>query len=177
MAWGKVDDKLHSSVKWRSASKPARALWSTGLSWCMDQLTDGFVPRDMLPVLDGTRAEAASLVRAGLWEEVDGGYLYHDWLDYQPSREQVLAERAAAAERQRRAREKAKETRASRGSHAVTHAVTHGEVTPVVTVPPTRPDPTRSLGLLSVVGDGSPQDQIVTHVSRERRTVGLGGER
>ncbi len=28
-------------------------------------------------------------------------------------------------------------------SHAVTDAVSHGPVTPGVTVPPTRPDPTR----------------------------------
>lgn len=31
----------------------------------------------------------------------------------------------------------------SRTCHAVTHAVTHSPVTPLVTVPPTRPDPTR----------------------------------
>jgi len=111
MTWARVDDKLHSSIKWRMASRSARALWVTSLSWCMDQLTDGFVPKEMLKHLDGKPAEVASLVRVGLWEEVDGGWLFHDWLDYQPSREQVLAERAAASERQRKARERAKAKR------------------------------------------------------------------
>lgn len=167
MTWGKVDDKLHSAVKWRATSKPARALWTTCLSWCMDQLTDGFVPDAMLSVLDGTRVEADNLIRTGLWERVDGGYLFHDWLEYQPSRASVLADRKAAAERQKRAREKAKE---SRDSHAVTHAVTtpvsHGEVTASVTVPPTRPDPTRSIGVLRSVVDGETSSSSSPKVMR-----------
>jgi hypothetical protein len=113
VAWGKIDDKLHSAIKWRMTPKPARALWATALSWSMDQLTDGLVPDGMLGALDGTADEADALVGTGLWERVDGGYLFHDWLDYQPSREQVLAERDAAKERQRRAREKAREKRAA----------------------------------------------------------------
>lgn len=35
----------------------------------------------------------AHLVRLGLWEEVEGGYLIHDYDDYQPTKAQVLAER------------------------------------------------------------------------------------
>lgn len=135
MAWGKVDDGLYSSTKWRAAKKGSRALWTTALSWSMDQLTDGAIPRHVLPMLDGTRGEAADLVRVGLWEVTDDGWLFHDWAEYQPSRDQVLAERGAAKERQRRARVKAKEARESR----TRHAVTHGDVTPDVTVPPTRP--------------------------------------
>jgi hypothetical protein len=33
------------------------------------------------------------LVRVGLWEEVEGGYLVHDYDDYQPTKAEVLAER------------------------------------------------------------------------------------
>lgn len=169
MTWGKVDDKLHSSIKWRATPKPARALWATALSWCMDQLTDGFVPIGMLTALDGTRAEANALVRAGLWEDVDGGWLFHDWLEYQPSRETVLADRKAAAERQRRAREKAAASR--RDSR-----VTHGEVTPPVTVPPTRPDPTRTSGVLSVVGELGQDQHVAVPIPRPRRSIGLGSD-
>src|SRR5690606_3533375 len=104
MAWGKVDDRLYSSPKWLAAKKPARALWVTALSWSMDQLTDGHVPAHVLAVLDGTRAEAADLVRVGLWHTTDDGWVFHDWSDYQPSRAQVLAERAAGAARQKVAR-------------------------------------------------------------------------
>lgn len=95
MAWGKVDDKLHASVKWRRATKGARALWTTALSWCSDQENDGSIPADMLRVLDGTRADATSLVRAGLWHETDTGWIFNDWTDYNPDRASIKAKREA----------------------------------------------------------------------------------
>lgn len=95
MTWGKVDDKLHSSVKWRRATRTARGLWTTALSWCSDQENGGMVPADMLRVLDGTKADAMSLVRVGLWETTDDGYLFHDWDDHNPDVATVKATRAA----------------------------------------------------------------------------------
>lgn len=95
MTWGKVDDKLHSSVKWRRASRTARGLWTTALSWCSDQENGGMVPADMLRHLDGTKADAASLVKVGLWETTDDGYLFHDWDDHNPDVATVKATRAA----------------------------------------------------------------------------------
>jgi len=95
MAWGKVDDKLHASVKWRRATKGARALWTTALSWCSDQENDGSVPRDMLRILDGTRADAQSLVHAGLWHETDAGWIFNDWADYNPDSATLKAKREA----------------------------------------------------------------------------------
>lgn len=50
------------------------------------------------------------LVEAGLWEPVSNeqgvltGYQVHDYADYQPSRDEVMAQRAAAQERMARAR-------------------------------------------------------------------------
>jgi hypothetical protein len=34
------------------------------------------------------------LVMAGMWDEVDGGFLIHDYTDYQPTKAQIEAERA-----------------------------------------------------------------------------------
>lgn len=93
MAWFKVDDKLHSSPKWRGATKGARALWSTAGSWCSDQLTDGNIPKAMLRALDGTPADAASLVSVGLWETTTDGWCFHDWSEYQPDAASVRAKR------------------------------------------------------------------------------------
>lgn len=104
MAWARVDDGLHKSVKWRRASKGARALWTTSLSWAMDELTDGYVPHDLLSYLGGTKADAKSLVDCGLWIELKDGWQFHDWADYQPSRAKVIEERAKARERQKRLR-------------------------------------------------------------------------
>lgn len=95
MAWAKVDDKLHGSVKWRRASKGGRALWTTALSWCSDQENGGKVPVDMLRVLDGTNADASSLVRAGLWHETDEGWIFNDWADYNPDSASLKAKREA----------------------------------------------------------------------------------
>lgn len=95
MAWGKVDDGLHKSVKWRRATKGARALWTTSLSWCMDELTDGFVPKDMLRVLDGTPKEATNLVAVGLWDERKHGWKFHDWHEYQPDAGSIKAKKAS----------------------------------------------------------------------------------
>jgi hypothetical protein len=157
MTWFKVDDGLHAHRKAVRAGVPAMGLWVLAGSWSADQLTDGWVPDYIAARLDPDYAEhARSLVASGLWTpgESDGdtGWWFHQWAEQQPSREQVLAERKAAADRQRRARERARERRDAErntprtnpGSNGTSHAVTHAQVTPLVTVPPTRPDPTRT---------------------------------
>lgn len=97
--WGKVYGSLHSSVKWRRATKGARALWTSAFSWSIAQGTDGLIPSDVLRVLDGTKAEAAKLVEVGLWEPVEGGWMFHDWLGHNHSDVQIQETRAATRER------------------------------------------------------------------------------
>ena len=127
--WGKVYGSLHGSPKWRRASKGARALWTTALSWCIDQeSSEGAVPTDMLRVLDGSRAEADILVSVGLWEPAEDGWRFHDWHERQRSREQIRRDREAAAERQRRARARRNGVTTEDGSpvsHGVTDGVSH----------------------------------------------------
>lgn len=114
MPWFKVDDKFHSHIKVGQAGVSAIGLWVLAGSWCMDQLEDGFVPDFIARRLDPDwQAHAAELVDAGLWEVSEKGRLrgwrFHDWVDHQPSKEKVMADRAANAERVRRWRdEKAK---------------------------------------------------------------------
>ena len=104
--WFKVDDKLHSHPKWLALPKGARALWITAGSWSSSQLSDGFVPKSVLVFLDGTTREAAALVDSGLWEPVPGGWQFHDWEQYQPTRQIVTARREASAQRIREWRER-----------------------------------------------------------------------
>lgn len=105
MPWFKVDDQLHMHTKWRSVSKGARALWTTAGSWAASQADDGYVPSFMLAALDGRPKEAGELVAAGLWKPEVDGWRFHDWLEFQPSSEQVKRERAEARERMRKLRE------------------------------------------------------------------------
>lgn len=60
------------------------------------------------------------LVKAGLWEETDGGYLIHDYIDYQKTAAQITAERDKNA-----ARQKAFKDRKKRGA-AATPPVANG---------------------------------------------------
>ncbi len=110
MTWGKVDDNLAFHPKVIAAGNEAMGLWVRSLSWSSQQLTDGIIPDAIISALHG-EAAAHILVAAGLWHEVDGGYEFNDWVDYQPTREQVLAERLATRERSRAARAKASAAR------------------------------------------------------------------
>lgn len=114
MTWFKVDDRLWGHPKWLASPAGARALWVTAGSWAAANLTDGRIPRHVLGSLGGRVRDADGLVSAGLWVVESGqheGWRFADWTDYQPTREQVEADRAAAAERQQRARDKAKRAR------------------------------------------------------------------
>jgi hypothetical protein len=95
VTWFKVDDSFafHSKAVAAGASL---ALWVRAGSWCAQQLTDGFIPLHMVSVL-GTPKAAARLVDVGLWEEVEGGFAFHDWSDYQPLRAEVEHKRNVRA--------------------------------------------------------------------------------
>ena len=137
MTWFRLDDTWLMHPKVQAAGLKGRALWIAGGLHCAQQLTDGRIDKALVPVLASQAGVAARdarvLVDVGLWEEEGDHYLMHHWHDYQPSREKVNQDRAAAAERQKRARDKARESheKSRRDSH-VTNGVSHGP-----------PDPTR----------------------------------
>ena len=112
MAWFKVDDNLSTHMKVVMAGNEAMGLWVRAGSWAAQHMTDGFVPSQVLPLFAAPVELADTLVECGLWHEADGGWVFNDWLEFQPSREQVLSERNASRERVRRARERQAEQRA-----------------------------------------------------------------
>jgi hypothetical protein len=103
--WFNVDDGFAFHRKAVRAGNSALGLWVRAGSWCAQQLTDGFVPSDMVPTM-GTVSQAERLVAAGLWSEVDGGYMFHEWTDSgrNPSRSEVLLRRKKEAEKKAKAR-------------------------------------------------------------------------
>lgn len=116
MAWFKVDDHLYSHPKWLELPKGARALWVTAGAWCAGQLLDGYVPKSVLPMLGGTPTEARALVGCGLWVEAPGGWRFHDWAAYQPTKNDVMTKRAKDAERLRAWRERRDAERDEKGA-------------------------------------------------------------
>lgn len=92
MTWGKVDDNLAFHPKVVMVGNEAMGVWVRALSWGMQQLTDGFIPTEIVMAIKGGSV-ASELVAKGLWHEVVGGYQFNDWCDYQPLRVDVLAAR------------------------------------------------------------------------------------
>jgi hypothetical protein len=110
MTWVRLDDLMPQHPKVLRAGPAAAWLWVCGLAYCSRMLTDGAIPSQALASfgLPQTDKLAATLVEVGLWDETSDGFQVHDFLQYQPSRKQVL-------ERRERATARVKEWRKRRG--------------------------------------------------------------
>jgi len=118
VTWFKVDDGFWSHPKTLALTPGAVALWVRAGSYCGKHLTDGFVSKAILPMLQGTDDDAHELVTSGLWKPCEGGWEFHDWCAYQDTREAVERRREAWKDRQRRARSN-DETTPSCYSHSI----------------------------------------------------------
>lgn len=78
-------------------------LWS----YCSRNLTDGLIPRRVALQITTPR-RMLELVDARLFEVVVGGWIAHDWLDHNPSAEEIKRRRRMAAERKQRSRKRPK---------------------------------------------------------------------
>ena len=171
MTWYKVDDGIHSHPKFLDVSLAAVGLWTMCGAWCSAYLTDGQITRRQVQRLGGDDTLAAELVDAGLWRETGDGYVFHDWGDYQPTREDVEASRAAARERMRKRRNpdtgkfapRSEDVRANTERTDTERAENFG----VGSSTPTRPDPTRP----------DPYCALRAQGAREAAARGLGPHR
>lgn len=151
MPWGRLSDDFEGHPKRRRVSLAADGLLARAISRCARYLTDGWVEaswvRDQIPARQRT-ALIDEMVGEGLLEPFPAGttrtveaqrrrkvlrvtigpfrhdgYLVHDYLDYNPARVEVEAERASNRDRQ--AGRRASSPPPPR--HAVTTGVTNGE--------------------------------------------------
>lgn len=106
MAWVSLDDGMPDHPKNASLSDAAFRLHIAGICYCNRQLTDGLIEASEIPrlVRKFRRAGLDELVTKGLWSAVTVAgvvtlYELHDYLDWNPSREKVLARRAKAKAR------------------------------------------------------------------------------
>ena len=101
MAWFNVDDSFYDHPKVWDAPDCAVSLWARAGSWSSRNLTDGFVPTGMPARFCGDHEQAIrEFLDRGLWLRAKGGYLFHDWTDWNSSKEAVKAKRTANARRQ-----------------------------------------------------------------------------
>ncbi len=104
MAWVKLDDQFFRHPKAVEAGRDGRDLYIASLCYCGSALTDGVIPGRALRILaadaeiDDAAEAAERLVAVGLWVRTSTGFMVHDYHDYNPTKERVLATRDARAE-------------------------------------------------------------------------------
>ena len=106
MPWVKLDDKFRTHPKVVAAGLEAAWFYVCALGYSAEQLTDGHIHAAMVPILaphvTDPQAAAEKCCTVGLLTPTDTGYLVPDYLEFNPSRAKVLAEREAAKARKQR---------------------------------------------------------------------------
>lgn len=101
----RVDDGFQWHPKTAGMSLAAIGLWTLAGTWCARYLTDGYIPGDILRGMAGRqRNTIQELIDRNLLLPLGDGYQFHDWLQYQRSKQEVTTELAAARERMRKLR-------------------------------------------------------------------------
>lgn len=119
MVWVKIDDGFSEHPKIAKVGAIGAWIQVQALCYSNRNLTDGFLPESIANnfghngtehigiatggIMGGSGRPLAEIgqdcneidwpmimVEAGLWEVVDGGYLIHDFLKFNPSKEQIL---------------------------------------------------------------------------------------
>lgn len=104
MTWARVDENAPLHPKLVRAGFAAVGLWLAGLCHSNRLLSDGFIAKkDLFSLFPSAHKRALKnavtrLVTVGLWHEIEAGYMIHDFLDYNPSRAEVLERRRIAKE-------------------------------------------------------------------------------
>lgn len=104
MSWARFDDGYLENPKVEAAGPLAEHLDMRGIIYCARNETDGRVTKSALRRLSFglSRVEQRvnALVQSGRWTvHPNGGWLIHDFLEYNPSKAQKNADRAKARER------------------------------------------------------------------------------
>ena len=123
MPWVRFDDQFTIHRKVAGLSDAAFRLHVSAIFWCARNLMDGFLPEeDLDDVCARVRTPqrfAAECVKRGAWHDArepcesefctgpvdNDGWVIHNYLEFQPSKEQVIRDRAASARRQKRWRD------------------------------------------------------------------------
>jgi hypothetical protein len=104
VAWARIHDGAMSHPKVITLSDKAFRLWVWGLSYCQMHLTDGAIPAAAIPPPPRT---ATLLTLAHLWDAREaGGYVVHDYLDWNDSKATVTTKRREAKERMANVRQR-----------------------------------------------------------------------
>ncbi|MCI1914629.1 MAG: hypothetical protein LKJ05_02720 [Bifidobacteriaceae bacterium] len=152
--YAKLSNSFYLSTKvkkLRRQQPTAVIVYVMAISYCSDNLTDGRLSGDdLLYQLDATDEDINELCTVDLLEpDGNGGYLIHDYLDYQSSKNQVEEQTEKARDRKRKWRESQHSHTNVTTGHKRDKDVSHTCVTPTetynqeprtknqITIPPT----------------------------------------
>lgn len=147
MSWVSLDDQFHRNPKVVNVGLAGAGLYARALSYCGDNLTDGYVPHGWTREV-GSAALCKKLAAVGLWLEVaagntftyeidgadylvevpDRGYLIPDYLAFNPTREFVEYRRSELRMKRSEAGKKGAAARWGDGKpDGTTNGKTHGK--------------------------------------------------
>ena len=110
MGWLRLDDGFYTHPKSLAAGRDGRDLYLAGLCYSNQQALDGLIPAhslDLVAALAGVaqvEQTVTKLAEVGLWHLHDDGWMIHDFLEHQQSREQREAWKQKERDRKTRAR-------------------------------------------------------------------------
>ena len=106
MGWARIDDGYYDHPKvLRAVELDAGSigLHVRAISYCAKQELNGHIPERavcaLMPLQRDREKAVAALIEVGLFQATEDGYVLHDYLDYNPSREEILEKRKRDRER------------------------------------------------------------------------------
>jgi len=112
MTWVKLDDQFFVHRKIIGLSKDAKLFFIAATAHSSASLLDGVLPpaviRVVLAITDTDKVCVEELINAGLLERDGDSLIIHDYLEYNPSAANVIADREAAKERAQKNRQNRK---------------------------------------------------------------------
>lgn len=107
MSWVRLDDGFPEHPKISGLSDRAFRFHVAALCYCARNLTDGVIDRKAVRIIGAVVGAkrplglVQTLVNASLWGTCSDTFVINDYLDYNPSNDQVKTDRNRAAERMR----------------------------------------------------------------------------
>lgn len=101
LPWVRLDSNFytHDKVLWLAGQRDgyrAVAVYVFSMGYAGGHATDGFIPKHVLPIIQGSERVAQALVDARLWEYADGGYQIRNWEERQELAVITESKRAAS---------------------------------------------------------------------------------
>jgi hypothetical protein len=102
LPWVRLDSNFytHDKVLWLTTQKDgyrAVSVYIFSMGYSGGHATDGYIPRHVLPIIQGTERIAQMLVETRLWEHAEGGWQIRNWANRQELAMVAEAKRAANA--------------------------------------------------------------------------------